>query len=98
MSESVEMLLTLKIFQSNKSPVRRESSLPERENLNIPQLPDHRDVRELGAPTVELLDLVEITDPGAGHDHVLAEFDHLVLSTPAACHGGDAALGMLESV
>ena len=71
MSESVEMLFTLKIFQSNKSPVRRESSLPERENLNIPQLPDHGDVGELGAPAVEFLDLVHITDPGAGHDHVL---------------------------
>ena len=71
MSESVEMLLTLEIFQSKKLPVRTESSLPERENLNIPQLPDHGDVGELGAPAVEFLDLVHITDPGAGHDHVL---------------------------
>ena len=44
---------------------------PERQNLNIPQLPDHGDVRELGAPAVELLHLVHITDPGAGHYHVL---------------------------
>ena len=76
MSESVEMLLTLKIFQSNKSPVRRESSLPERENLNIPQLPDHGDVGELGAPAVELLDLVHVADPGPRHDHVLVQLDH----------------------
>ena len=43
----------------------------EAEHLHVPQPRDDRDVGELGAPAVELLDLVHVTDPGAGHDHVL---------------------------
>ena len=73
MSESVEMLLTLKIFHSNIcSPDQTvDCRSPERQHLHIPQFPDDGDVRELGAPAVELLDLVHVADPGPCHDHVL---------------------------
>ena len=48
----------------------------EAEHLHVPQPRDDRDVGELGAPAVELLDLVHVTDPGPRHDHILIEFHH----------------------
>ena len=48
----------------------------EAEHLHVPQPRDDRHVRELGAPAVELLDLVHVADPRPGHDHVLAQLHH----------------------
>ena len=54
----------------------------EAEHLHVPQPRDDRDVGELGAPAVELLDLVHVADPRPRHDHVLAQLHHGHQSQP----------------
>ena len=58
----------------------------EAEHLHVPQPRDDRDVGELGAPAVELLDLVHVTDPRPRHDHVLTQFHHGHQSQPGHTH------------